>query len=257
MCINRLRPCLHRSVLICLTCRAHSGRGLSTQMISFLQCGRKGKNREQKTWIWLKRNKNDFTTTLNRLDNSCQYIKFNYAVYKCAAASVLILQEKRNIHTVKWKFTALLLVKKFFYFFIFFCQRHPGAYHGCLPACALICSYESAAWNRRRPIPFLSSLCQAPYSCGARAQPVSPATNQINSVPEQETWHSLRSMYTSWFLSLSLLFQITHFISTRSLLIRLHNHCIHIMLTGNPYSCIVTNECGSVMLNIGIANCIS
>lgn len=47
----------------------------------------------------------------------------------------------------------------------------------CLPACALICSYESAAYSRGQPIPFLSSLCQAPYSCGARAYPVSPATN--------------------------------------------------------------------------------
>lgn len=75
-------------------------------------------------------------------------------------------------------------------------------------------------------------------------------------VPEQETWHSLRSMYTSWF-SLSLPLYITCFISTRSLLIRLHRHYIHIMLTGNPYSWIVINECGSVMLDISIVNCIS
>ena len=56
MCANRPRPCLHRSVLIYLTCSAHSGRGLSTQMISFLQSGRKGRNGEkcckdrQKKW---------------------------------------------------------------------------------------------------------------------------------------------------------------------------------------------------------------
>lgn len=50
MCVNRLRPCLHKSVLIDLTCSAHSGRGLSTQMISFLQCGgqKKGKSSRER-----------------------------------------------------------------------------------------------------------------------------------------------------------------------------------------------------------------
>lgn len=112
------------------------------------------------------------TMTLNRDHdhNSCHYVQFNYAVYngttvECPVASVLILLEKSNIHTAKWKFTALLCEKGRF----FLSRRHPGAYRGCLPARALICSYESAAQSRRRPIPFLSSPCQAPYSFGARA----------------------------------------------------------------------------------------
>lgn len=52
ICVNRLGPCLHKSVL---TCSAHSGRGLSTQMISFLQSERKGKNRQQRKEMWSKK----------------------------------------------------------------------------------------------------------------------------------------------------------------------------------------------------------
>lgn len=52
--------------------------------------------------------------------NSCHYAQFNYTVYnwttvECPAANVLILLEKSNIHTAKWKFTALLWEKGRFF----------------------------------------------------------------------------------------------------------------------------------------------
>lgn len=55
MCVNRLKICLHRSKLIHLTCSAHSGRGLSTHMISFLQSGRKWEEKEQRRQMWQKK----------------------------------------------------------------------------------------------------------------------------------------------------------------------------------------------------------
>lgn len=63
-------------------------------------------------------------------------------------------------------------------------------------------------------------------------------------------------MYTDRFFSAPVLLY-TCFISTRSLLIMLHRRLIYIMLTGNQYSWIVTNGCGSVLLNVNIVDCMS
>lgn len=148
--VNRQRPCLHRSALIYLTCSAHSGGGLSTQMISFLQCRRKGqtrgerercgKKKEDKNQVGITKMDKIWNIFFSRtrwqstgIMNTAHVTTWNWIIlftteqqwssWQCAC----IFLEKSNIHKVKGKFTAIL--------FFFFGQWHPGAYHGCLLAC--------------------------------------------------------------------------------------------------------------------------
>lgn len=159
---------------MCLTCSAHSGRGLSTQMISFLQ-GKEEKDGTEKREVAqqiLGSSEHDDTGQRHGLSTqliSLHRIKLSrwqLAMFSCLEKKVIFIKSNGNM-PVFW-----------FGLGFFFGQCHPGGFYGCSPVCALICSCDSPAWSRGQPITFLSLLCQASYSSQSLASVTSHQLDQ-------------------------------------------------------------------------------
>lgn len=145
MSANSRKPRLHRSARLYLTCRAHSGRGLSTEIISFLRSRRKrpggagGEKRKQladkiKNCVVFFPTPSQNDTRQNHNGSSCHGIKLNY-VYSCGGASFRAHSWRsarnflREIFSVKEKFKAwhfFLVVVRVIIFSFFLAKRHPG-----------------------------------------------------------------------------------------------------------------------------------